>query len=121
MTKRRGPRFWLALALVFAALIVIAAFGVTNYYDSKVLAVYFELLHRQATEQQVISRLGPPLAVVTDSRDLKKWSQGWSPQPDMRIGSKVLIYSTNDFFCDCQVYMYVDREGRLSRVIVAYT
>lgn len=122
MTKQGVPLALIAAILLAFVIAIAVPIALVKYHDYKVLAVYYELLHRQATEQQVRSRLGPPLAVVTKQDQLKRWSRGLSPQPDMRIESKVLIYPTYDFFCDPYMYMYlyINRKGILTMVNAAY-
>ena len=70
-----------------------------------------------STKAEVMERLGKPRWLVTKQSELDVMGKGWDPIPQYPIEKEVLVYSERSY----RVYAYINKEGRVTRAVLAVT
>jgi hypothetical protein len=99
----------------------VAVLLAVTYHHKRLAQPFFRLADSKATEQEVIEGFGRPEYTARDVAQLRQLSMSWSPQPPMKVESKVLVYHVSSLMDEYQFYVYIDYRNRVNRVVMAGT
>ncbi len=106
----------LALFILLVGLLMWTSIRVTNNRAQHKL---LEGAKIGSTKAEVIERLGKPMVEFTKQADLDAMYPGWAPIPHFPIEKEVLMLrGGTGWWC---VFVYVNKQGRVTRAVLART